>query len=302
MAAEFFGTCQICGRAQKAHPNAIAKHGYTIRFGWQMGACYGSNHKPYEISNDRILSAIESAQRYIVQTKEKIAALQASPYQDDGKVWGEYSEQRFGDKRSGSLTLSMGENGRVEAKDYHGRVVYLSGTFKEVAEAARSLADRQISSLTGTIRETEAAIPYMQKRYDDWKPAELRPVSPADREANKIKVHFEATKFGRKTGVCVSSAQASTAYKQTTTDRSKVTCAACLKELARIDDLPRVRAEREAKELASDIKRCESNIKEFQKLIKREARPEVVLSYTADMNVYVAELEKLKARVAPAAQ
>lgn len=46
------GTCQRCGRAQ-AIDNAtgrIAKHGYTVDYGYFNGVCLGSGHEPAEVS------------------------------------------------------------------------------------------------------------------------------------------------------------------------------------------------------------------------------------------------------------
>lgn len=304
-AADFFGNCQICGSEQKSHPNKIAKHGYTIQYGWQMGECFGSGAAPYQKSNDRILDAIEAAKLYIKNTKAAMDDLRANPFEKEGTVWTEYTVQRFGDKQNGSVTLSMNAKGGIEARDRTDRLVFVSmnGHPKTVEEAAHLLAKTRISRMLSSVKQAEASIPYMQKRYDDWKPVELRPVTAADRAASAPKLHFAATKFGRKTAVCVGSATGASAYKQTTDDRSKVTCAACLKELARIDDLPRLKAEQAEKDRQKAIKACERDIKEYTKLIKRGGLDTEVLRWTQYLAAETAKLEVLKAQApAPAAQ
>lgn len=48
------GTCQVCGRQQAAKNNGgrtIAKHGYTVEFGWFTGVCAGSGAQALEISD-----------------------------------------------------------------------------------------------------------------------------------------------------------------------------------------------------------------------------------------------------------
>lgn len=301
MAAEFFGTCQICGREQKAHPHAIAKHGYTIRFGWQMGECFGSGAKPYEISNDRILAAIDAAKAYIERTKGDIEKLQASPYDADGMVWAKAAERRYDESRLMRVTLGLSEKGAIEAKDQWGRVVYLdmAAAAETIDEAARALAVRQMAALRRAIAEAETSIPYLQARHDAWKPAELRPVTPADRDAKAIKVHMAVKRYGRTTGICVASASGAQAYKMTTEDRAKVTCAACLKELARLDDLPRLRAEKAEKDRLAGIKEAEREIKSYQKLIRGGGSDENMLYWARMLNEETTRLEALRAQ-APA--
>jgi hypothetical protein len=42
------GHCQICGRIQAITPRGVAKHGYTVDFGFFQGVCQGSDSKPLE--------------------------------------------------------------------------------------------------------------------------------------------------------------------------------------------------------------------------------------------------------------
>ena len=63
------GTCQACGRVQAVDPvsGTLAKHGYTVTFGFFMGTCAGSARKPVEHATDlldrTVASCIAEAQK-----------------------------------------------------------------------------------------------------------------------------------------------------------------------------------------------------------------------------------------------
>jgi hypothetical protein len=47
------GTCQICGSVQKLPNDRLAKHGYTVEYGWGFnGVCNGSGKLPFETSKE----------------------------------------------------------------------------------------------------------------------------------------------------------------------------------------------------------------------------------------------------------
>jgi hypothetical protein len=62
MKATQIGTCQICGSTQKLPSGRLAKHGYTVEYGWGFnGVCNGSGRLPFEISKDYAESALASS-------------------------------------------------------------------------------------------------------------------------------------------------------------------------------------------------------------------------------------------------
>jgi hypothetical protein len=274
MAAEFFGNCQICGREQKSHEHAIAKHGYTIQNGWQQGACFGSGAKPYQLSCDLLARGIEHANAYVAAKKGEIATLKKNPLAEDGKIRMMYRQvTRAGDLIYPILvTVKLAESGLPVAIDSQGKEVKKWQSYsdaKTIEAAIKELSAEWLKHLRRNIKEAEMSIEYMTARLNNWKLEPLKPVTAADKAANAPRLHFAAIRYGRKSSACVSSAQGAQTYKMTTENREEVTCLACLKELARIDDLPRLKAEKAAKELASDIKRAERDIKEYTKLLKK---------------------------------
>lgn len=298
MAADFFGNCQICGREQKAHEHAIAKHGYTLRNGWQQGACYGSGGKPFQVSCDLIEGAIASAHAYIERTNKEIAELFVSPVSAEGKNTIIFRQAT----RNGELTYPMGVTVRqgekkIEAVDNQG-VVRVSWGFSSgvqtVEAGQRNLADKWISLLQRTIVEAESSIRYMEERLKGWKPTELRPVTAADRSATAPKLHLAAKKYGRSTSVCVSSANGASAYKQTTTNPAEVTCLACLKEIKRLEELPALLAAQAEKDKNKKIKELERDMKMYRKLIKDGGSSENILYWTKELNEATHRLIELR--------
>ena len=52
-------TCQVCGNIQALNNGTLAKHGYTVDFGFFSGTCSGSDQSPIEFSTDLTRATIE---------------------------------------------------------------------------------------------------------------------------------------------------------------------------------------------------------------------------------------------------
>ena len=76
MKATQIGTCQICGSAQKLPNGRLAKHGYTVEYGWGFnGVCNGSGKLPFEISKEyaeETLSCAKTRLENLVPPSEKL--------------------------------------------------------------------------------------------------------------------------------------------------------------------------------------------------------------------------------------
>jgi len=57
------GTCACCGQNVKLFGNSLFTHGYTIRWGFQSGACFGTGYPPIEVSPKGIEATIAIAER-----------------------------------------------------------------------------------------------------------------------------------------------------------------------------------------------------------------------------------------------
>lgn len=251
MAATHWGNCQICGREHKVTGISIAKHGYTIRHGWQEGACYGSGGKPIQISCDLIEGAIAAAKRYIERTTADIERLHTNPLNEQGRIIVMLTKQT----RAGSVSELAAV--RVQAND-KGEVTLVDGYDKvrktydkrdsannTVEKVVARLAAARIAYLQQTIADARDNIPVLEQRIKEWQPEPLRAISGSDRAAEAPKVHFKAAKYGYKdVPMCAASAMGAQRSQsaRTTDDASKVTCAGCLKRIA----------EREARQRAKE--------------------------------------------------
>jgi hypothetical protein len=71
------GECQICGRTQKLPGERMAKHGYTVAWGFFSGVCQGSDNLPFELDCTLIAEAIRSAKVHEAHLVKAIADLKA---------------------------------------------------------------------------------------------------------------------------------------------------------------------------------------------------------------------------------
>jgi hypothetical protein len=275
MAAEFFDHCQICGSEHKSSSAIIAKHGYTIRSGWQEGACYGSSEKPIEVSSDLIEGALERAQRYIYRTKIEIEELRINPLHNSGRI---KMRVRTGTGTGETYTIELAT---VEF-NAHDEPVALGpsgkllktwpryGAIKTVADANKDLASLQISYLEKTVGQAEEHIVYLTNVLDQWVPLDLRAVTEADKALSSPKLHYGATKYRLNTSACAMSVSSAKKWRHITSDRSLVTCIACLKFLTCLDELPRRLSAEKEKIRLRDIKLLKASIQTYSKFLARE--------------------------------
>jgi len=82
------GTCAICGRNVKLNEGGkIVAHGYTIRYGFQQGNCFGVGFDPIEVSPEGLHGALKVLTGIIERTK--IAITEAE--QDKREEYPDYS-------------------------------------------------------------------------------------------------------------------------------------------------------------------------------------------------------------------
>lgn len=173
--ATHLGTCQICGSVQKLPDGALAKHGYTTRWGFFSGTCSGSGHAPFEQSCNLIQTAIKGA----LSTAEFIEAQAAE--QDSGAgdlLFRKYVAATWKTSRSSyewvKVTAEMEGNRLaywVEADGTtHSALRYSLYTEKEL-RAARSKWLRVEKVKYETYANWQA------ERIADWAPQPLTPVA-----------------------------------------------------------------------------------------------------------------------------
>jgi hypothetical protein len=50
------GTCPVCGANVKMSGGKIVSHGFTIKYGWQEGNCFGVGYDPIEVSDEGVVA------------------------------------------------------------------------------------------------------------------------------------------------------------------------------------------------------------------------------------------------------
>lgn len=70
--ATHLGHCQVCGRRQMLPNGQLAKHGYTVEYGWFNGTCYGSGNLPIELDFKLVEDSIARTEIHIKDLEEKI--------------------------------------------------------------------------------------------------------------------------------------------------------------------------------------------------------------------------------------
>jgi hypothetical protein len=70
------GTCACCGQNVKLDGGRIVMHGYTIRWGFQSGACFGVGFRPIEVSDEGLRAALQGFENSLAAAR---LALEYSP-------------------------------------------------------------------------------------------------------------------------------------------------------------------------------------------------------------------------------
>lgn len=196
MKATHSGTCQACGSFQKLPGGVLAKHGYTVAWGFFSGVCAGSRHLPFEVSTDFIATMIQGTKNSIAGTEEEIAELKAST---SNKVW-------MNVYRSGSW--AKGDKGGyvwhqvelvMETKTFSGGGTYVVFSYvnaegktikvdaykgngghslsaETMAEAVAYFNGRRIATLQARVNDMQNYIAWQEKRVAEWKPGTLTEV------------------------------------------------------------------------------------------------------------------------------
>jgi len=66
------GTCAVCGRNVKLKHGKIVDHGYTIRYGFQQGNCFGVNFDPIEVSTEGAVAFKSALEKFKTKQEEAL--------------------------------------------------------------------------------------------------------------------------------------------------------------------------------------------------------------------------------------
>lgn len=247
--ATHYGECQLCGHTQKLPGGGLLSlHGYSVKWNCFMGTCPGSRGLPYEQSTDLLAGQISREEGEIERLKMNIETYTSK---SNKRVWvqewvgaqgrNDSSGYMWRLLESNEYTIEKGEftcvikwttlargKQKPEAKNI--------GSFKLQSDAGiiREANARRVSGYKADIAQRKQYIKWLQERITNWVQRDLRPVLAED---NAPTLHALNTYWLERDGsrVAICSSGYSRVFKQTTDDRAKVTCKACLKALAARD-------------------------------------------------------------------
>lgn len=190
MKATHFGTCQVCGCEQKLPKGVLSKHGYSVKWGFFSGVCFGAGHQPFEKSKDLVDEAIARAKAKEVELTARIAQLQqpATEPQATCHVYRSYEACRNRYEKPGYLWVT----GRIEERaPRHGlRFVVIDKDEREwyihddrmggkpsALEAATSNNRIYAKHLAGELAQVQDYIRWQLERIEGWSIRDLKPIS-----------------------------------------------------------------------------------------------------------------------------
>ena len=179
------GHCQICNNIHKVDPTTglLADHGYTVKYGFFMGSCYGARFQPIETSRNRIQDAITDAQQYVAIKNEKIDRLQS---EENRTVYLDMYIKRLHKRKNVCGKLTERNNQFVivfsagdALEQYPEGMEYCTNySNTSIYDQVQLINRLYVTGLQNNVSMTLEHIERLKNRYDHWKPGKLAPVEP----------------------------------------------------------------------------------------------------------------------------
>lgn len=192
MKATHNGTCQICGHFQKLPNGKLSKHGYTKRWGFFSGTCYGAKELPFELSKGLIDQAIANALARAEELRTQANEVEVSTsntvakyvsYRDvkmDSWAWYRDVAKSSSIPMKGELSEEVTEVGTrvVFTFSYRGAehksiVEFYHGKIDSVRTM---LHNSEAESLRHRAAQMDEYATWQKERIKDWKVTELKAV------------------------------------------------------------------------------------------------------------------------------
>jgi len=189
------GSCQGCGSVQMLPNGVLAKHGYTVEWGFFSGVCQGSGWKPFETHTDLIEGFIARAEALVEEKEEFITKLLQKPTEARGWV-KVYRTARNRYERSGSywheveFTMHQGKydtkprahyanpHKAGELLDCYSHAITVDWTIRETATILDYVAaanGKRADAVRAEVEEIRKYIAWQRKRLAEWKEEPLTP-------------------------------------------------------------------------------------------------------------------------------
>lgn len=160
------GTCQFCSAVQKLPGDVLAKHGYSVDYGFFNGTCPGSGNLPYEKSSELIEASIIKATNNIKALMVEIYYWFNESTPDNKMAMVEIRTGRITTFQKCVITQKPGEwCFATPAIDAPPLKIRMPGNPEGVAKA---LNDIYCHHLRNKVAKIEQYIDHQQKRIEKW--------------------------------------------------------------------------------------------------------------------------------------
>lgn len=182
MKATHNGQCQICGRLQALPGGRLAKHGYTVDYGFFNGICAGTGHLPFEQDISLIEGIIAQVSAQAAALRAEAAAREtatdpADVYYNDYGPYGHRGKDCYHVVR-GRVEMTEGTYQRAAfVHEYQGkRRVHdnIAGGYT-IAALVKQLNEQHAWRLNGAAKQAEEYVRWQQSRIKNWQPQPLTP-------------------------------------------------------------------------------------------------------------------------------
>jgi hypothetical protein len=170
------GTCQLCGKLHKAPGGFIAKHGYTVDYGFFSGTCHGSDERPFEVAKDVAEASLAKAASRRDDLLAQADAVSMTG-NDDGTVWyfvrklDRYSRKSY--RVWEKVRLSDNCRFYIDADGEQHQV----GFYGDANEIVRQLQARYADHFRRIAHEADLYIEWQSARCAAWAPKDMIPVA-----------------------------------------------------------------------------------------------------------------------------
>ena len=152
-AATHNGTCQSCGREQADTRSGLAKHGYSVEWGFFSGVCSGAHHQPLELDRSRLdwtcEQLAENAARLEAMTLADIETVQirewneqGGKYKNGGYEMNPYTADEFQGKQTSDYYGTPEEKWAKQQEIQLSRIHSQAKSQRHHAEMLKDLADK----------------------------------------------------------------------------------------------------------------------------------------------------------------
>lgn len=231
----------------------LSLHGYTVRWNFFDGVCWGAKHLPFEQDISLIEQAIKGAAANRADLQHRIAALRAPVVPGTATAWvrtyvpasfekgKRHSSYRWDevevtatrhDYDGGFYMTFYYRHPTEKTTDGNASVERLQSLNAKSRDAAvQELNEERAAFLAGRVKQLTDYIEWQQGRIKGWKPVPLTPITEHQQRARKGPlVHFRHPKFPRSSfcGRSLHGGMMRSINLASTATVDEVTCPKCL--------------------------------------------------------------------------